>query len=437
MDAPTPLTHGAETGVITVVDFVPSSAGASRPDGPPSAGPYQAWPLRATACGGAGLDEDLPPGGSLHHRMHGLRLAGPSSSLSLNSQDSVFQSCREQAMGNDIARVGLDIAKSVFQVHATDAAGRVVCRKTLRRDQMEPFFRALPSCVIGLEACPGSHHWARLLRGLGHTVKILPAQYVRPYVKTNKNDAADAEAICEAMTRPTMRFVPIKEERQQEILVFHRVREMLMRQRVQLINSIRGHLAEFGIVGPERAHNVGLLTAMIEDANDPRVPTVVRRALLHLVAALREVNEKLERINEDLTRVARSVEICRRLMTIPGVGVVTATALVASMRDPKDFQSGRHFAAWLGLVPRQNSTGGVDKLGGISKRGDGYLRRLLIHGSRSVMRWRSKTWTWLAKLRKRRPANVAAVAVANKMARVVWALLRYGGTYGSPAPRVA
>jgi transposase len=233
---------------------------------------------------------------------------------------------------------------------------------------------------------------------MGHDVKLLPAQFVRPYVKTNKNDAADAEAICEAMTRPTMRFVPIKDERQQEILVFHRVREMLMRQRVQLINGIRGHLAEFGIVGPDRAHKVGLLTAMIEDTESSRVPPIARRVLLHLVAALREVSEKIERIDEDLRRVARSVEACRRLMTIPGVGVVTATALVASMRDAGDFKSGRHFAAWLGLVPKQNSTGGVDRLGGISKRGDGYLRRLLIHGSRSVMRWRSKSWTWLSKL---------------------------------------
>ena len=351
--------------------------------------------------------------------------------------DPEFQLAREHTMRHEIALVGLDIAKAVFQVHAADAAGRVVSRRKLRRDEVEGFFRALPACKVGMEACPGAHHWARLLRSMGHDVKLLPAQFVRPYVKTNKNDAADAEAICEAMTRPTMRFVPIKDERQQEILVFHRVREMLMRQRVQLINGIRGHLAEFGIVGPDRAHKVGLLTAMIEDTESSRVPPIARRVLLHLVAALREVSEKIERIDEDLRRVARSVEACRRLMTIPGVGVVTATALVASMRDAGDFKSGRHFAAWLGLVPKQNSTGGVDRLGGISKRGDGYLRRLLIHGSRSVMRWRSKSWTWLSKLRGRRPANVAAVAVANKTARVVWALLRHGGTYGVPAPRAA
>ena len=338
-------------------------------------------------------------------------------------------------MMNDIALVGLDIAKSVFQVHGADVRGRVVCRKRLRREEVEGFFRALPSCQIGIEACPGSHFWGRLLRCMGHDVRLLPAQYVRPYVKTNKNDAADAEAICEAMTRPGMRFVPIKEEQQQEILVFHRARDMLIRQRVQLSNAIRGHLAEFGIVGPSRAHNIGILTTMIEDPRDTQVPSVVRRVLLVLVAALRDVSAKIEQIEDDLKKVALTVESCRRLMTIPGVGIITATALVASMRDPGDFKSGRHFAAWLGLVPRQNSTGGVDCLGGISKRGNSYLRRLLVHGSRSVMRWRSKTWTWLTKLRHRRPANVAAVAIANKTARVVWALLAHGGTYGRPAQR--
>lgn len=340
-------------------------------------------------------------------------------------------------MPDDIALVGLDIAKSVFQVHAADRDGGVVLRRRLRRDEVEPFFRTLPACRVGLEACPGAHHWGRLLRSIGHEVRLLPAQYVRPYVKTNKNDAADAEAICEAMTRPTMRFVPLKEERQQQILVIHRVREMLIRQRTQLICAIRGHLAEFGIIGPERAHRIGILTAMIEDATDDRVPEVARHALRFLVIQLRETKEKLERIDAELAELARRVDACRRLMTIPGVGVVTATALVASMRDPRDFRSGRHFAAWLGLVPRQHSTGGVDQLGGISKRGNSYLRRMLIHGSRSIMRWRGRSWTWLAKLRARRPANVAAVAIANKTARIVWALMRHGGTYGSPAPRTA
>jgi transposase len=340
-------------------------------------------------------------------------------------------------MSHDVALVGLDIAKSVFHVHAAGRDGRALFRRRLKRDEVEPFFRTLPVCRIGLEACPGAHHWARLLRGLGHDVRLLPAQYVRPYVKTNKNDAADAEAICEAMTRPTMRFVPIKEAVQQEVLVVHRVRELLIRQRTQLINAIRGHLAEFGLVGPERAHRIGLLTAIIEDETDTRLPAVARRALLHLVAELRAVAEKIARIDEDLAAIARQVETCRRLTTIPGVGVITATAIAASVRDPRDFKSGRHFAAWLGLVPRQNSTGGVDRLGGISKRGDGYLRRLLIHGSRAVMRWRGKSWTWLAKLRGRRPANVAVVAIANKTARMIWAMLRYGGVYGAPAPRPA
>ena len=338
---------------------------------------------------------------------------------------------------NPIALIGLDIAKSAFQVHAADSQGRPIARRKLRRVEVVTFFQTLAPCLVGLEACPSSHYWGRLIRGFGHEVRLLPAQYVRPFVKTNKNDAADAEAICEAMMRPTMRFVPIKEEKQQEVLVIHRVRELLIRQRTQLINAIRGHLAEFGIVGPERAHKIGLLTTIVEDETDARIAPLVRRTLRLLVEQLREVKTKLVEVEQDLAVVAREVDACRRLMTIPGVGIITATALVASMRDPADFKSGRHFAAWLGLVPRQNSTGGVETLGRISKRGDGYLRKLLVHGSRSVMRWRGRSWTWLARLRDRRPANVAAVAVANKMARIVWALLRHGGVYGAPQRQIA
>jgi transposase len=269
-----------------------------------------------------------------------------------------------------------------------------------------------------------------LFRDIGHDVRLLSAQYVRPYVKTNKSDAADAEAICEAVTRPTMPFVLIKEEMQQEVLVLHRVREMLIRQRTQLINSIRGHLTEFGIVAPNRAHNIGLLTKLIEDEEFDELPGVARHALPYLVEQLREVKTKLFRIDRDLMRVVKESDACRRLMTIPVVGVVTATALVSSMREPSDFKSGRHFATWLGLIPKQHSTGGKENLGGISKRGDGYLRRLLIHGSRSIMRWRGRSWTWLSKIRDCRPANIAAVAVANKTARIVSALLVFGGTYG-------
>ena len=340
---------------------------------------------------------------------------------------------QEVPMSHTIALVGLDIAKSVFQVHATAKDGTAILRKKLKRAAVEPFFKELPSCTIGLAACPGGHHWARLLRNMGHDVRLLPAQYVRPFVKTNKNDAADAEAICEAMTRPSMRFVPIKEEHQQEILVLHRVREMLLRQRTQLINGIRGHLTEFGIIAPARAHRVGRLIDVIRDDDDARLPLGARRALNYLVAQFEEVAAKLASIDTELVALARQDDTCRRLMTIPGVGVIIATAMVASTRDPNDYKSGRHFSAWLGLVPRQNSTGGVDRLGGISKRGNGYLRRLLIHGSRSIMRWRSKSWIWLAKLRGRRPANVATVAVANKTARIIWALMKYGGIYGEPA----
>lgn len=234
-----------------------------------------------------------------------------------------------------------------------------------------------------------------------------------------------------------MRFVPIKEEMQQEILVIHRVRKMLIRQRTQLINSLRGHLAEFGVIGPNRAHNIGLLTVLIEDETEVRVPAVARHALRYVVEQLREVKAKLARIDSDLVAVARGSSACRRLVTIPGVGVVTASALVSSMRDPADFKSGRHFSAWLGLVPRQHSTGGKEQLGSISKRGNGYLHKLLIHGGRSIIRWRGRAWIWLAKLRDRRPANIAAVAIANKTARIVWALLRYGGTYDAPSGSAA
>lgn len=340
-------------------------------------------------------------------------------------------------MSKDIALIGLDIAKLVFQVHGADREGRPLLRRRLRRDEVEAFFQKLTPCIVGLEACPSSHYWARLIRSHGHEVRLLPAQFVRPFVKSNKHDAADAEAICEAMVRPTMRFVPIKEKEQQEILVIHRVREMLMRQRTQLINAIRGHLAEFGVIGDKRAHNIGVLTARIEDPTDAEIPDLVKSALGHLVVQLRRVEASLAQIEAKLSVMARHLEVCRRLMTIPGVGVITATALVSSVRDPADFKSGRHFAAWLGLVPRQHSTGGVDKLGGISKRGDSYLRRLLIHGARSVMRWRRKSWVWLSRIRDRRPANVVAVAMANKTARVVWALLRFGGVYSQPQLQAA
>ncbi len=264
-------------------------------------------------------------------------------------------------MPEPIALVGLDIAKSVFQVHAADCEGKPVARRKLKREEVEPFFRALPPCQIGLEACPGSHYWARTLRSLGHDVRLLPAQYVRPYVKTNKNDAADAEAICEAMTRPSMRFVPVKDESQQEILMMHRVQEMLIRQRTQLINGIRGHLAEFGVVGPQRAHRVKLLVDVIRDGEDTRLPMAARQALLYLVEQLEQVAEKLASIDKELVSLAAQNEACRRIMTIPGVGVVTATAIVASARAAEDYKSGPHCR---GSTP--HSTGGVDLLGGIS-----------------------------------------------------------------------
>jgi hypothetical protein len=252
-------------------------------------------PAPARARGVVGEFEELAPG-----VMAWMPPLAPHPALAQAARASAVK--REFAMPQNVALVGLDIAKSIFHLHAADRDGRGMFRRRLKREEVEPFFRALPACRVGLEACPGAHHWGRLLRSMGHDVRLLPAQYVRPYVKTNKNDAADAEAICEAMTRPTMRFVPIKEAVQQEVLVVHRVREVLIRQRTQLINAVRGHLTEFGVVGPQRAHRIGLLTAIIEDETDTRLPVVARRALLHLVAELRAVTEKVARIDEDLPR---------------------------------------------------------------------------------------------------------------------------------------
>jgi transposase len=331
----------------------------------------------------------------------------------------------------------LDLAKSVFQVHAADRDGRPVVRKKLRRGQIHGFFAGLSPCLIGLEACASAHYWARELQALGHKVRLIPPQYVKPFVKRNKNDAADAEAICEALARPTMRFAAVKSAEQQSVLTLHRARELLVRQRTMLINALRGHCGEFGIVVAQGASKVTALIEMIEYPEDERFPALARAALGPLVEQLRMAQIQILDLEKKLMAWHRTNEASRRLEAIPGVGVITATALVATIGDASQFHSGRQLAAWLGLVPRQHSSGGKERLGRISKRGDGYIRRLLVHGARADLRWskhrKERRSIWQESLLARRPTNVVLVAMANKTVRVVWAMLSRGEPFRSEA----
>jgi transposase len=341
-----------------------------------------------------------------------------------------------------VTTIGLDLAKHVFQVHGVDAEGQPLLRRRLRRSEVIAFFAGLPSCLIGMEACATAHHWARELGRLGHRVRLMPPSYVKPYVKRGKTDAADAEAICEAVTRPTMRFVPAKTADQQAALVLHRTRDLLVRQRTVLINAIRGHMAEFGIVAPQGATRVGELVAEIVAGEDSGpLPRLARQALLTLVAELEALGRRIKAIEAEIMAWHRANEASRRLATIPGIGPITASAIVATVPDPAVFHSGRQFAAWIGLVPRQNSSGGKERLGGISKQGDRYLRRLLVVGATAVVRHaRSRSdaeGNWLRGLLERRPARLASVALANKTARIAWAVLTRGETYRKPGAAMA
>ena len=340
---------------------------------------------------------------------------------------------------SEVTTVGLDIAKNVFQVHGIDAGGDVVIRRQLRRSQVLSFFKKLPACLVGIEACATSHHWAREITALGHEVRLMPARYVKAYVKRNKNDAADAEAICEAVTRPTMRFVEIKTGEQQSVLMLHRTRQMFVRQRTALGNAIRAHLAEFGIVAGVGRNGLDRLLTIIEAGGDERVPAAARDCLLALREQLVLVKRQILDADRRILAWHRSSELSLRLAEIPGVGPLIATAMVASIPDPHIFKSARDVPAWIGLVPKQNSTGGKERLGHISKAGNRYLRWLLVAGAMSLIRRAKQAGhtrhVWLVRILERRPTKVAAIALANKIARMIWAMMVRGTRYREPVPQ--
>lgn len=330
-----------------------------------------------------------------------------------------------------VSIIGLDLAKNVFQIHGVTAAGRPVIRRQLRRSQVLDFFARLPSCLVGIEACAGAHFWARELGALGHEVRLMPPSYVKPYVKRGKTDAADAEAICEAVTRPTMRFVPVKSAESQATLLLHRTRDFLVRQQTQAVNAIRAHLGEFGIVVAKGIHNVDRLLAAAE-----RVPEAARPAIEMLARQLRETRAKIAELTAEIEAAQRQDEAARRLATIPGVGVLTSSVIAASSPDVANFRTARDFAAWLGLTPRPNSSGGKERLGRISKAGNRYIRRLLYLGAMAQISARRKGRPGedrLWRLLERKPIKLVAIALANRMARVIWALLKTGESYRASA----
>jgi transposase len=339
--------------------------------------------------------------------------------------DVIDQSKRSHPV--KIVTIGIDIAKSVFHVHGVEKSGAVVLRKRLSRGQFLDFMKSVAPCLIGMEACGSAHHWARQIAALGHEVKLMPAQYVKPYVKRNKTDMADAEAICEAVTRPTMRFVEIKSTSAQAVLLQHRSRELLVKQRTMLVNAVRAHMAEFGIIAPQGLRNVSKLRALMEEQSAASLPSLARDMLELLFKQIETLTEKIDTLEKRIAQWHRESEICQRLASIPGVGPLTATAILASVGNAKSFKTGRAFAAWLGLTPLEHSTGGKQRLGGISKRGDGYLRRLLVHGARAVVRTQARknapAFAWLDNLLARKHKNTATVALANKNARIIWAVL--------------
>jgi transposase len=340
---------------------------------------------------------------------------------------------------SEVSIIGLDIAKHVFQAHGVDASGHVLLRKKISRAKLLPFFAAQPRCQVVLEACGGAHHWARELLKLGHDVRLIAPAYVKPFVKRQKNDAADAEAICEAAQRPSMRFVPVKTEEQQAAAMVFRGRDLLVRQRTQISNALRGHMAEYGWIAPKGLAHLEKLAALIADP--AAVPEGVRAVCTVLLDGLAVLDRQIALLDKEIARRAREDEVARRLMTIPGIGPITATAILALAPPSGTFAKGRDFAAWVGLTPRQHSTGGKQKLGSISKMGERTLRRLLIIGSSAVVLQASKRGaprgSWLEQMLARKPRMLVTVALANKTARIVWALLMKNEDYTAPVAAAA
>lgn len=335
-----------------------------------------------------------------------------------------------------IITVGLDLAKSIFQVHGIAENGKVLVRRTLRRSQVLPFFRSLPACLVGMEACASAHHWAREIAALGHPVRMMPPAYVKPYVKRNKTDVADAEAICEAVTRPTMRFVPVKTAEQQAASMILRTRELLMRQRSQTANALRAHTAELGIIAGTGMASIAKLLVLLRDEKDNRIPGAARFALILFAEQIELLTTRIEKLDREILVAVRKDPDARRLMSIPGVGPLIAATVRTSVLDARNFATARDFAAWTGLTPRAQSSGGKERLGAISKRGNRQLRTLLIVGATSIIKLAKrglKVPLWIRTMLQRRPVKVVSVALANKIARTIWALLVRGGIYQAPA----
>lgn len=338
----------------------------------------------------------------------------------------------------DVQTLGIDLAKSVFQVHGVAADGSVVVRKKLRRAAVLDYLASLPPCLVGMEACSTAYYWAREISKLGHEVRLMPPTYVKPYVKRQKNDAADAEAICEAVTRPNMRFVPIKSAERQAVMTLHRSRDLLIRQRTMLLNAVRGHLAEFGLIAAQGPRSLWKLIEEVRCDAHENLPALARTILLGMADQIVALNGQIGALERELADWLKRDEPSRRLMTIPGIGYISATAIAATVADASAFSSGRQFAAWVGLTPRQNSSGGRTRLGRISKKGNSQLRRLLVAGATALLRHvrthKSATGEWVRSLAAKKPARLVTVALANKTARIVWAVLAKGETY---QPRMA